>query len=557
MAFFKKFNDSYQKSLTSENQDIAKRGFIERVLLFSKYVLEYLFGLKDAPLLDMPFPRDDIERYFHLKSSEKKGVGDFQTIKDLDVVKYTDQFFDKTSIFGQQILHDRIRGGENDTEVGVAKKRYSMLIEDSILFEHLRKVLKPLRENVTEVSEFLFVDRVVSTPSWVKYLWIVPFVSITSFILSAVHWLAILGFVASFLVIAYIQIITYNEISMWEPKRISIYSLMKTADALGREGGVKSELISQFRDPDSVRKEVVNLLRPSKLETLAPWVGEYADWFLLKNIIRHFRCLKAVEKHKDLIRDIYLKIGNLEADVAVARHLRQCSQYCWVDRQDNGKVVMNEVVNPFLLNAFPMSITFGEKGIFLSGQNGVGKSTFLRTIGINMLIARAFGFCYARSASFLPCPVYTSIQVEDSLSAGESLYMAELRRAKELLISSDGPGKGIYIIDEIFRGTNHLESVAAAASFLNVLSKRSNVLISSHNLMLAPLLSSRLEALCIQRIDGESNELRVAPGVLADPNGISLMASYDFGTEIQDESNRIHRWLGEYLAHPTNFPELA
>jgi hypothetical protein len=557
MAFFKKFNDSYQKSLTAQDPGLAKRGFIEKVLLFSKYVLEYLFGLKDVPLIDVPFPRDDIERYFYLRSDRNAGAADRQTIKDLDVVKYTDQFFDKTSIFGQQILHDRLRCGENDTEAGLAKNRYTTMIEDNLLFEHLREVLKPLREVVTEVSDFLFVDRVVSIPGWVKYSWVLPFVSITSFLLSAVHWVAILGFVSSFFVIVYIQIITYNEMSVWEPKRISLYSLMKTADALGTGIGVKSELIAQFEDPDGVRKEVVNLLRPSRLEVLVPWVGEYADWFLLKNIIRYFRCLKSVEKHKNLIRDIYLKVGNLEADVAVARHLRQCSQYCWVDRHDNNQIVMNEVVNPFLLNALPMSVTFGEKGIFLSGQNGVGKSTFLRTIGINMLVARAFGFCYARSASFLTCPVYTSIQIEDSLIGGESLYMAELRRAKELLVSSDGPGKGIYIIDEIFRGTNHLESVAAAASFLNALSRQSTVLISSHNLVLAPLLSGRLEALCIQRVDDDSNKLTITRGVLADPNGISLMASYDFGNEIQDESRRIHRWLGEYLAHPTNFPELV
>lgn len=555
MSIFKSINESYQKSVSIT--DLAESGFFRKSVFLLKKVFEYIFGVNDAPLIDMPFPRDDIERYYHLTSEENVGDVDHQTMKDLELVKYTDQFFPETSIFGQQMLHSRLRSGVDDVEASSAKSRYIHLVDDDVLLQHFVNIFTPLRQSVTEISTFVFIDKQTSIPDWVKYAWILPTISISSFFLTAIHWIAILGLIFSFCIIVYLQVITYDGMSKWETKRLSLYALMKAADALAIKLDGRNGLNDQFKDTDASRKEVIDLLRPSRLERYTPWVGDYADWFLLKNIIRYYKCLKVVEKNKKTIRDTFLKVANLEADVAVARHLKQWGRYCWVERHDKNKITMDEIVNPFLANAFPMSIKFGDKGIFLSGQNGVGKSTFLRTIAINMVIARAFGFCYARSASFLALPVYTSIQIEDSLSGAESLYMAELRRAKELLNSLDAPSKGIYIIDEIFRGTNHLESVAAAASFLNVLSRNATVVISSHNLVLAPLLQASLQALCIKRSEEDVKKLNIIVGVLADPNGISLMKTYDFGSEIEDQALYIHRWLGEYLAHPTNFPELS
>lgn len=558
MSFFEKFNESYQRSFSDGNNKPGDISFQEKFLRFFKHFLRFLFGVGDPPLMDLPFPRQDIEKYYHLTSDKSGGEADCQTIRDLDLVKYIDQFFPKISVFGQQILYSRVRGGIDDDEASLAKTRFTLLIEDQELLEHLENICKPLREVVTEVSEFLLVGHDVHVKKWIRYLWVLPAISILSLLLTALHWSAILVFALSFLLSIYIQIITYNEISQWEPKRIALNYMMKAADnlAASRSAQNGNSFTVQFQDQSRSRREVADFLRPSRLESYVPWIGEYADWFLLKNIIRHYNCVGSAKANKQILLDVFSKVGNLEADIAVARHLSRCKRYCWVERHDKNKISMAEVVNPFLVDASPISITFGEKGIFLSGQNGVGKSTFLRTIGINMVVARAFGFCYARYASFLTCPVYTSIQNEDSLSDGESLYMSELRRAKELLVTIDGPGKGVYIIDEIFRGTNHLESVAVASAFLNALARKAIVVISSHNLVLAPLLQNRLDALCIRRSVDDVRKVIIEPGVLADPNGISLMERYGFGNEIYQQARDIHRWLGDYMAHPEKIPDL-
>ncbi|MEJ7807369.1 MAG: DNA mismatch repair protein MutS, partial [Telluria sp.] len=168
----------------------------------------------------------------------------------------------------------------------------------------------------------------------------------------------------------------------------------------------------------------------------------------------------------------------------------------------------------------------------------------------NLIAARAFGFCYAKSAAVPFTPVYASMQSEDSLFGGESLYMAELRRAKELLAAADGPHPGVCIIDEIFRGTNHLESVSAAASVLDVLAAKGVVLVSSHNLVLAPLLAHRFDPMCVVR--NGAGVLTLGPGVLAHANGIALLSERGLGSTVEAKAGRVFDWLSAHLAQPAD-----
>jgi DNA mismatch repair ATPase MutS len=161
-------------------------------------------------------------------------------------------------------------------------------------------------------------------------------------------------------------------------------------------------------------------------------------------------------------------------------------------------------------------------------------------LGLNLAAARAFGFCYARRAVLPALPVVASMQNEDSLLDGHSLYIAELARARELLAaSSERPV--ICLVDEIFRGTNHEESVAAAAAVLEELAERAIVVVSSHNLVLGPLLAPRLELWRIVRTDGDG--LRLEPGVLGQTNGVALLAQRGFSAEIQRKAERVAAWL--------------
>lgn len=123
----------------------------------------------------------------------------------------------------------------------------------------------------------------------------------------------------------------------------------------------------------------------------------------------------------------------------------------------------------------------------ITGSNMAGKSTFLRTIGINMALSLAGGTVHASSFKSLPLQIFTCINVSDSLKDGFSYFHAEVRRLKhlmDLLIQSEGYPV-LYLVDEIFRGTNNRERLIGSQSFIKAISDKEGCgLISTHDLEL-------------------------------------------------------------------------
>jgi DNA mismatch repair ATPase MutS len=244
--------------------------------------------------------------------------------------------------------------------------------------------------------------------------------------------------------------------------------------------------------------------------------------------------------------------------LAIATHLAE-RRFCWAGQTCMPEVRLDDVYNPFLDDPMPLDIELVREGIFLSGRNGIGKSTLLRTLGLNLIVGRAYGFCYAKDACVPLLPLMTSIKVEDSLDSGTSLYIAELQRAQAMVQASRGKLPCVFIIDEIFRGTNHVDSVSASTAVLNALGKtQSLVIVSSHNVILASILKQRLRPMLVDYLpDQVPTKLQLAPGVLLEPNALSLLTAFDFGARIEQDATSVQQWLSDYLTYPNSSPVLS
>jgi len=126
----------------------------------------------------------------------------------------------------------------------------------------------------------------------------------------------------------------------------------------------------------------------------------------------------------------------------------------------------------------------------LTGSNMSGKSTFLKTVGINLALAFAGGPVNARRLHTAPVRLYTCVRISDSVVDGISYFYAEVRCLKGLLaaLESDHPYPVFYLIDEIFRGTNNRERLIGSQAYIRALAgKRGLGLISTHDLELVQL----------------------------------------------------------------------
>jgi len=131
--------------------------------------------------------------------------------------------------------------------------------------------------------------------------------------------------------------------------------------------------------------------------------------------------------------------------------------------------------------------------LLITGSNMAGKSTFLRTTGINLAICFAGAPVNASSLSTIPFRLFSSINVTDSLDDGLSHFYAEVKRLRELLdlLQDDHDTPLFFMVDEIYRGTNNRERLQGSEAFLkNVAGKNGVGLVSTHDLELAQLEES-------------------------------------------------------------------
>ena len=135
--------------------------------------------------------------------------------------------------------------------------------------------------------------------------------------------------------------------------------------------------------------------------------------------------------------------------------------------------------------------TLNNNIFIVSGSNMSGKTTFLRTVGINIVLARAGSFVCADSMLAFPLNVVTSMRLADDLSEGVSTFYAELTRIKSIITIAKEQPNILFLIDEIFRGTNSIDRLTGAKTVLETLNTLGAAgLISTHDLELCELANT-------------------------------------------------------------------
>jgi len=146
--------------------------------------------------------------------------------------------------------------------------------------------------------------------------------------------------------------------------------------------------------------------------------------------------------------------------------------------------------HPLISNATRVNNDFVcDDNIFiLSGSNMSGKTTFMRTVGINLVLARAGSFVCAREMSFALVEIMTSMRVADDLNEGISTFYAELKRIKAIIEFSKKEPRMLFLIDEIFRGTNSVDRLSGAKTVLAKLDNLGAIgVITTHDLELCEI----------------------------------------------------------------------
>ncbi len=168
--------------------------------------------------------------------------------------------------------------------------------------------------------------------------------------------------------------------------------------------------------------------------------------------------------------------------------------------------------------------------LLVTGSNMSGKSTLLRAMGINAVLALAGAPVCARRLSLSHCQVRTSMRIKDSLEEGVSHFYAEIQRLKAIVDAANAGERVLFLLDEVLHGTNSRErNIGAKAVVTHLLDKGAIGAVSSHDLGLSDLAAEsggRVKNVHFQElVDGGKMtfDYRLKPGVVTSSNALRLM----------------------------------
>ncbi|BDT57132.1 hypothetical protein MasN3_06260 [Massilia varians] len=339
-------------------------------------LLRYLSDLfKPAADREPPSPfftSEEIGR-LHRADLDPKTALDDQTWHDLLLASWEERLAQETSVYGRQLLHRRLRAGLPDADCAALSARLRGLLEEPERLDALDKALRPLRFAETEVAGLLFGgpgSDLPQPPWWSRLLWTLPLFLLLCLGLLATQPLGWMATLAALAPLMALQIRYHHRLELWKNTLESLGALLAGSHALAQLGG---HLLEPFVEERAMAARLHGRIGRPLLLRMIPAGEAYMNWFAAHNVRRYWKTVRAVADARDFLRACYLRSAELEADVALARHLRRQETWCWAERSPARALHLQGGVHPLMEMPAPLSVSLDGQGGFISGQNASGK----------------------------------------------------------------------------------------------------------------------------------------------------------------------------------------
>lgn len=188
------------------------------------------------------------------------------------------------------------------------------------------------------------------------------------------------------------------------------------------------------------------------------------------DLIKFNSMLRILRQRTEDVDELIGTVGYLETAVAVWIFRQSLENgWCRPEFVQEGEVELEEAYHPMLAHPVKNSIT-ARRGVLLTGSNASGKSTFLKTVALGAILAQSINTCAAERYRAPFFRIYTSMALRDDLTGGESYYIVEIKALKRILeAAASGEGPILCAVDEVLRGTNTVERIAASTQILRSL----------------------------------------------------------------------------------------
>jgi energy-coupling factor transporter ATP-binding protein EcfA2 len=401
------------------------------------------------------------------------------------------------------------------------------------------------------IYEYLdFFDEVKASPAWTHLLAAaLPLAALGVMFFHVQAGLMLLLGVLCLNIVTY-----YREKSRIEPYLITVKYLlriMKTGDEIGKIScpGFEEEIAELC----GILKDFSGFRRGSGLVSMSDYIGsgnpldllmDYIKMALHLDLIKLGSMLREVRGKADEIDRLITILGRLDACIAIASFRKSLPHSCTQDLSTDGPLefAAEDLYHTLLKDPVTNSIRAG-RPVLLTGSNASGKSTFLKAAALCALLGQTISAVPASSCRTRYFRIYSSMALRDNLQGGESYFIVEIRSLKRILDAAGKKGDTpiLCFIDEVLRGTNTVERIAASTEILRSLSgKEIFCFAATHDIELTELLKESFDNYHF-REEIVNKEVVFSYQLLDGPsdtrNAIRLLESIGYDGEIVDRAN--------------------
>lgn len=473
---------------------------------------------------------------------------DERTAEDLNIKSFFDVFDRTITPAGQQYLYHLLHNYNSEKLIGKERNQFvSKIMDDEKLRIALQSRLKKADKfSVNYVNSLLLKESFPFYKNF-KLFYLLSALSVASAIFITFNNVFFFLFLAVMFVNIIITRYLSNKISQYFTGFAGLGYLLSSAYSLaGMEKGTDNnldEVINQKEFIARLRNKISFLLiDKDSLSDLAFIVIEYLNMVLLFEVITYYRAVNQIKKHQEKLHRIFKNIGEIDIACSLASYFKEYRNICSPEFKQDKVIFFDNLYHPLIENPVSNSLDTFKKSMLITGSNMSGKTTFIKTIALNIILARNFNFAHANKFVITDFIIKSAIRREDSLTDGKSYFFSEIEQIKEFLELSESGSNYFFIIDEIFRGTNTAERVGASSGVLEYLAKNNIVFVTTHDIELTEYLKEIYEMYHFseQVTDNEYYfDYKLKKGDCKSGNAIRLLEIMEYPEEITTSARNI------------------
>lgn len=275
--------------------------------------------------------------------------------------------------------------------------------------------------------------------------------------------------------------------------------------------------------------------------------------FMIPFISYHYVFNQIKNSEKEAIQ-LWQLLGDLEVAYAVLNYRETLEFYSHPKFNEEKELQGDKVYHPLVEEAVPNPVHW-QRNTLVSGSNASGKSTYVKSVAINCILAQTINTVLADHFSMKKGHVLSSMAVEDDVVMGDSYFVAEIKSLKRILNQVKTKERAYLFIDEILRGTNTVERIAASSSIINWLNDYPSLaFVATHDIELTEMLKRQCDNVHFKENITEKGDIqfhyRLQQGPASSRNAILLLENMHFPKIVVEDAeerakafDRTQEWL--------------